>query len=101
MIGDRCWIAGRGSQFWTHGASTPRTTVHIGADCFVGSACRFAPGAAVAEHCVVSLGSVVTRRFTTPYRLLGGVPARELRDIAEDIAAGRLFAGRWSEASGA
>ncbi|MCW8088268.1 hypothetical protein OF850_22010 [Roseococcus sp. MDT2-1-1] len=100
LIGDRCWIAGRGSQFWTHGASTPRSTVHIGADCFIGSACRFAPGAAIADNTVVSLGSVVTRSFSTPYRLLGGVPAKELRDIEDDIRSKRLFAGRWTEASG-
>ena len=93
VIGNNTWITGRGSQFWTHGASKPDATVSIGANSYVGSACRFAPGSGVADHCVVSLGSVVTKTLATPYRLVGGVPAREIKDIREDIESKRLH---WS-----
>lgn len=89
-VGDYTWIAGRGSQFWTHGAGKLATNVRIGAHCFIGSACRFAPGAAIPDHCVVSLGSVVTRRFKNEYMLLGGQPCTEIKDIREDIEERRL-----------
>lgn len=82
-LSEYAWIAGFGSQFWTHGLGTTERSVTIGSNTYVGSAVRFAPGAAVGENCVVAMGSVVTSRLAESDVLIGGVPARILRDNAE------------------
>jgi len=78
-LGDRSWIAGMGSQFWTHGAGVRERDIHIGRDCYVGSAVRFAPGSSVADLVLVAMGSVVTRKFDESSALIGGVPANVLK----------------------
>lgn len=77
-LGRESWIAGRDSQFWTHGAHVPGP-ISIGSGSYVGSAVRFAPGAAIGSHCIVALGSVVTKRFEDEYLMIAGVPAEILR----------------------
>lgn len=74
-IGAGSWVAGVGSQFWTHGAGIARRHVRIGKDCYLGSAVRFGPGAAIGDGVMVALGSVVTRRFAGNHLLIGGAPA--------------------------
>lgn len=74
-LGDRSWIAGLQSQFWTHGAGVTDRSIVIGADCYIASAVRFAPGTTVGDHSLVAMGSVVTRKFTAPHLLIAGVPA--------------------------
>lgn len=88
-LGAGSWIAGRGSQFWTHGAGVRDRRVSIGARCYVGSAVRLAPGAAVADESVIALGSVVTRKFTNRHVLVAGVPASVVREGYESPLAGR------------
>ena len=77
-IGERSWIAGAGSQIWTHGGVTDRN-VTIGDDCYIGSAVRFAPGSGVADNVIVSLGSVVTKRIGDSNALVAGAPAQVIR----------------------
>lgn len=78
-LGDRTWIAGRGTQIWTHGAGSTTNSVSIGGRSYVGSACRFAPGSSVGEGCLVAIGSVVTTRLEANDALVGGVPAKILK----------------------
>lgn len=78
VVGAGSWIAGEGSQFWTHGAGDVAGIV-IGERCYVGSAVRFGPGAGVASHTMVALGSVVVGRFEQEGCLVGGVPAKALK----------------------
>lgn len=84
-LGEHSWIGGRGSQFWTHGANLGGQAVSIGDRTYVGSAVRFAPGATVGNESLVSLGAVVTKAFTEPRLLLGGVPAKVLRENIEPV----------------
>lgn len=77
-LGARAWLAGRGTQVWTHGAGQGGVAVRIGEDTYVGAASRFAPGADVGERCLVALGSVVTSRFGDE-QVLAGVPARVVK----------------------
>jgi acetyltransferase-like isoleucine patch superfamily enzyme len=81
-LGDRSWIAGRGSQFWTHGAkSGPMDrSIRIGQDSYIGSATRFTPGSGVADRSIVGIGSVVTKRFSQDRVMIAGVPARVVRE---------------------
>lgn len=80
-IGDDTWIAGRDSQFWTHGTTKAckDPDIRIGSGCYIGSRVLFAPGAGVGDGCLVALGSVVARRFEEPNCLIAGVPARIVR----------------------
>jgi len=79
VIGSQTWIAGRGSQFWTHGAGVKNRDIHIGKNCYIASAVRFAPGAVVNDHCLVGIGSVVVGAIKETHALIGGVPAKVLK----------------------
>ncbi|CCQ10302.1 hypothetical protein PALB_11670 [Pseudoalteromonas luteoviolacea B = ATCC 29581] len=74
-LGDDSWIAGVGSQFWTHGAGSPKSSIHIGEQCYIGSAVRFSPGTAIGDRCLVAMGSVVTKAFSQSHCVISGVPA--------------------------
>jgi len=78
-LGSGSWIAGIGSQFWTHGAGVADRNIQIGRDCYLGSAVRFAPGSAVGDKVIVAMGSVVTKKFDISKALIGGVPATVLK----------------------
>lgn len=79
ILGERSWIAGIGSQFWTHGAGVKERDIKIGSDCYIGSAIRFTPGSAIGDHVVVAMGSVVSGALPESNALVGGVPARVLK----------------------
>ena len=79
VLGDSAWIAGIGSQFWTHGAGVTDRNIEIGPDCFIGSAVRFSPGSVVGENVIVAMGSVVTKKFDISKAMIGGVPATVLK----------------------
>jgi acetyltransferase-like isoleucine patch superfamily enzyme len=79
VLGEGSWIAGMGSQFWTHGAGVTDRDIQIGRDCYLGSAVRFAPGSGVGDHVIVAMGSVVTKRFKLSKAMIGGVPATILK----------------------
>jgi acetyltransferase-like isoleucine patch superfamily enzyme len=78
-LGDGSWIAGMGSQFWTHGAGVIDRDIFIGPDCYIGSAVRFAPGSAMGNNVIVAMGSVVTKKFDSSKAMIGGVPATVLK----------------------
>jgi len=80
VIGRDSWIAGFGSQFWTHGAGVVERNVTIGERCYVGSASLFGPGAVIKDNTMVALGSLVARRYPRGNLLIGGVPAEVLRE---------------------
>ncbi len=97
-VGDGTWIAGRDSQFLTHGAGTRDRDIAIGAGCFIGSAVRFAPGSGVGDANVVGIGSVVVGRIEADEALIAGFPATVIRGIAEERARGRyaFSKGDWA-----
>lgn len=78
-IGKGSWIAGFGSQFITHGASVMNRDIRIGEMSFLGSAVRFAPGAAVGNRVMVGMGAVVTKELKDDDVVIGGLPARVIR----------------------
>jgi len=79
-IGERSWIAGIGSQFWTHGVGVVDRNIEIGRDCYLGSAVRFAPGSSVGNNVLVAMGSVVSSVIPVDNALVGGVPAKVLQE---------------------
>ena len=73
-VGEGTWIAGRGSQVWTHGLKSG--PVMIGNNCYVGTHVIMSPRSATGSFNVILPGSVVSQRFNTNNATLGGVPAR-------------------------
>lgn len=85
-VRESTWIAGRGSQVWTHGIKSG--PVVIGRNCYVGTHVILSPRSAIADHTMVLPGSVVTARFNTEHATLGGVPARISEVPADDKGGG-------------
>jgi len=81
-IGASAIIAGRSSCLWTHNRQQV-APVDVGRNCYVGSGVQFVPGASVGAYCVVGLGSVLTKAFIGEYRLVAGVPARDIKPLDE------------------
>ena len=82
-IGEGTWIAGRDTQFWTHGASVTERDITLGAGCYIGSAARFAPGSGLGDRVVAGLGAVISGKIGGNDIVVGGVPAKMLRDRTE------------------
>lgn len=76
VLGDRTWIAGRKSQFWTHGSIHTKTgkdlSITIGNDVYVGSSCLFAAGSQVGSNNLIGLGSVVSGIFSESNTIIAG-----------------------------
>lgn len=88
-IGNDSWIAGNGSQFWTHGLSVMDRDIIIGEKNYIGSGVRFAPGTAIAHRNIIALGSVILGKLDACDTLISGFPAKAIRSIAEDVQGGR------------
>lgn len=89
IVGDRSWIVGRGSQFWTHGLSVTDRDIIIGEGNCITSAVRFAPGASLGDENIVSMGAVVLSKIDKDYHIVSGYPAKAIKDIREDKAQGK------------
>lgn len=80
FIGDRTWVAGKSSQFWTHGSihtknNSKSLKILIGDNVYVGSNSNFAPGSHVANNILIGLGSVVNSNFNETFTIILGNPA--------------------------
>ncbi len=78
-LGQGSWIAGRGSQFWTHGVNVTDRNIYIRNHCYIGSAVRFAPGSGVGDNVIVGIGSVVTKAIEASNALISGFPAQVVK----------------------
>jgi len=76
-------LGGRNSSVWTHNRQMTKPVV-IGERTYLGSEIRIAPGSQIAARCIVGMGAVISGRFDSEYKLIGGVPAREIKDLDED-----------------
>lgn len=80
QIGNNTWIAGKNSQFWTHGSihtklNNKDLSIVIKDNIYIGSACRFAPGVLIESENLIGLGSVVTKSFLESKTIIAGNPA--------------------------
>jgi len=76
-------LGGRNSSVWTHNRQMTKPVI-IGERTYLGSEIRIAPGSEVAPRCIVGMGAVISGRFESEYKLIGGVPAKEIKDLDED-----------------
>ena len=82
-IGRRVILGGRNSSLWTH--NRQRTMpITIGPMVYIGSEIRMAPGSAIPARCIVGIGSVITARLEEEGKLVGGVPAKTIKDLSND-----------------
>ena len=81
-IGSRTIIGGRNSSFWTHNRQRTET-ITIGDFAYVGSEIRVAPGGSIPSRCIVGIGSVVVGKLDGEGCLIGGVPAKPIKELDE------------------
>jgi len=81
-IGRRAIIGGRNSSLWTH--NRQRTMpISVGDFAYVGSEIRMAPGSSIPPRCIVGIGSVITGTVAAQEWLIGGVPAKPIKELSE------------------
>jgi len=82
-IGRRSIIGGRNSSLWTH--NRQRTLpISVGDFAYVGSEIRMAPGSSIPSRCIVGIGAVITGKIDSEGYLIGGVPAKPIKELSED-----------------
>jgi acetyltransferase-like isoleucine patch superfamily enzyme len=79
VLGAYSRIAGKDSQFWTHGGQRDRSDIVIGEKCYIGSAVCIAQGVTIADNTYIGLGSVVVYNSEEPGVLLAGNPAKVVK----------------------
>lgn len=85
-LGKNVIIGGRNSSLWTHNRQET-APIEIGDFCYLGSEVRLAPGAKLADECILGLGSVLTGEIKERRSLVAGVPAKVVRPLNEkDLA---------------
>lgn len=91
QIGRYTTFAGARSQILTHSidlhecrqSSKPVT---IGEYCFVGTGCVLLAGSMLPDHSVLGASSMLNKRYSEPYFLYAGNPARAIKPLAKDMA---------------
>lgn len=97
-IGKFATIAGFGSQILTHSISLEEgrqtsAPVTIGEYCFVGTNVVVLSGSTLPAYSVLGAKALLNKSYSETYHLYGGVPARPLRELGEDLAYFRRTTG--------
>ena len=79
-IGKRTILGGRNSSLWTHNRQKTMPIV-IGSFAYVGSEIRMAPGSAIPSRSIVGMGAVITNALAEENTLIGGVPAKPIKEL--------------------
>ncbi len=82
-IGNNTWIAGKESQFWTHGSIQTKTkkdlSIVIKDNIYIGSSTKIAPGVKIESINLVGLGSVVMGQFNESKTIILGNPSKVIK----------------------
>jgi len=89
-IGNFVTVAGYSSQLLTHSINIELNIqdsqpISIGDYCFVGTASTVLGGAALPAYCVLGANSLLNKSFTNTYRLYGGNPSKEIKELSQDF----------------
>jgi len=89
QIGNFVTIAGYSSQLLTHSINIEfnrqdSNPIRIGNYCFVGTASTILGGAALPDYSVLGANALLNKNFTVPFRLYGGNPAKEIKELSND-----------------
>lgn len=80
IIGQNSGILSGNHDIHDYRILTPRDT-KIGSYCWVGMNSVVLGGVVLGDHTIVSAGSVVTKSFPNGYCIIGGVPAKIIKEI--------------------
>ncbi len=58
--------------------------VTIGKYCWLGAGCKIMPGVTLGDFTIVGAGAVVTKSFPDGHCVLGGVPAKKIKDLEKE-----------------
>lgn len=89
QIGNFVTVAGYSSQLLTHSINIELNIqdshpITIGDYCFVGTASTILGGSALPAYSVLGANALLNKSFTVPYRLYGGNPAKEIKELSKD-----------------
>jgi acetyltransferase-like isoleucine patch superfamily enzyme len=76
-------LGGRNSSLWTHNRQMTKPII-IGDYSYIGSEIRMVPGSEIPAKCIVGVGSVITKKLEGEYNLIGGMPAKIIRELDDD-----------------
>ena len=90
-IGELTSIGGYGTQILSHSTSLKMNRqscapITIGHHCFVGTRSVILPGSVLPNHSVLGACAMLKKQFTDEYSLYGGVPAKFVKKMDEDLA---------------
>jgi hypothetical protein len=90
-IGAFANVAGFRSQLITHSIDLEAgrqsaEPIEIGEYCFVGTNCVLLGGSSLPHHSVLGAQSLLNKKWDEPYRLYGGVPAKPLKELSQEMA---------------
>ena len=77
VIGNNTWVAGKGSQFWTHVSIHTKTghkdlSIAIGDIVYIGSKACFASEVKIESLNLISLGSLVSQSILVKKNIIAG-----------------------------
>jgi acetyltransferase-like isoleucine patch superfamily enzyme len=83
-LGDNTWVAGKNSQFWTHGSIHTKNgakdlSIKINNDVYIGSSSLISPGVIIESINLVGLGSVVSGIFSESNTIIVGNQAKVIK----------------------
>ena len=89
QIGNFVTVAGYASQLLTHSINIElniqdSNPITIGDYCFVGTASTILGGSVLPACSVLGANALLNKNFTIPYRLYGGNPAKEIKELSKD-----------------
>jgi acetyltransferase-like isoleucine patch superfamily enzyme len=82
-LGINVILGGRNSSLWTHNRQESRP-IRIADFCYLGSEVRLGPGAALASCSILGMGAVLVKAIDRDRVVVGGVPAKIIRDVTPD-----------------
>ncbi|TRX27569.1 acyltransferase [Flavobacterium franklandianum] len=90
QIGRFVTIAGYSSQLLTHSINLELNIqdsypITIGDYCFVGTASTILGGASLPAYSVLGANSLLNKSFSNTYRLYGGNPAKEIKELSKEF----------------
>ena len=85
-IGDFTTIAGKDSQFLTHGIDLVENvqkadSIEVGKYCFIGTKSLFLMGTSLPDYSLLAAGAVVSKKNREPYGVYAGVPAKRIKEL--------------------
>lgn len=79
-IGDRTWIAGRNSSFWSHGSTHIQGPIKIGDKCYIGSDVKMGTNITIGDEVLIAMGSTVLKGCPSRCLIAGSPSTIKKRD---------------------